>query len=93
MHALLKRGRQPMVASLQPGARIYSRQDDVQTGIAVAVERNDKLAAAAVRSTPVHAKPYSRQTLSVRCAQARTAAGMSCRWPVQGHTYAGTSAG
>ena len=93
MHALLKRGRQSMVASLQPGARIYSRQDDVQTGIAVAVERNDKLAAAAVRSTPVHAKPYSRQTLSVRCAQARTAAGRSCRWPVQGHTYAGTSAG
>ncbi len=53
MHALLKRGRQSMVASLQPGVRIYSRQDDVQMGIAVAVERNDILAAAA-RST---AKP------------------------------------
>ncbi len=55
MHSLLKRERQSMVASLQPGGRIYSRQNDVQMGIAVSVERNDILAAAAVRST---AKPY-----------------------------------
>ncbi len=40
-----------------------------------------------------HAKPYSRRTQSVRCAQARPAARMSYRWPVQGRTYAGTSAG
>ena len=93
MHALLKRGRQSMVASLQPRVRTCSRQDDVQTGIAVAVERNDKLAAAAVRATPSDAKPYSRRTQSVRCAQARPAARMSYRWPVQGRTYAGTSAG
>jgi hypothetical protein len=60
MYSLLKRGRQSMVASRQPGVRTCSRQDDVQTGIAVAVERNDKLAAAAVRATPSDAKPYSR---------------------------------